>query len=63
LNRSPDEGDIAYLNISGVADNFSGQRVCGVDLDVLVHELQNIIAKSALFPKNIGDGGRVAVQI
>ena len=26
-NRSPDEGDIADLKISGVVDNFSGQRV------------------------------------
>ena len=25
LNRSPDEGDIADLKISGVVDNFSGQ--------------------------------------
>jgi hypothetical protein len=43
LNRSPDEGDIADLKISGVADNFSGQRVCGADLDVLVQDLQNLI--------------------
>ena len=27
LNRSPDEGDIVDLKISGVADNFSGPRV------------------------------------
>ena len=42
-NRSPDEGDIADLKISGVADNFSGQRVFDADLDVLVHDMQNLI--------------------
>jgi len=43
LNRGPDEGDITDLKISGVADNFSRQQVCGADLDVLVQDLQNII--------------------
>jgi len=43
LNRSLDEGDIADLKISGVVDNFSGQRVCGSDLDVLVKYMQNLI--------------------
>jgi len=44
LNRSLDEGDIADLKISGVADKFSGQRFFGTDLDVLVQYLQNLIA-------------------
>ena len=42
-NRSPDEGDITDLKISGVTDNFSGHHVCGADLDVLVQDLQNLI--------------------
>ena len=42
-NRIPDEGDIADLKISGVVDNFSGQQVCGADLDILVQDLQNLI--------------------
>ena len=42
-NRSPDEGDIADLKISRVVDNFSGQRICGADIDVLVQDLQDLI--------------------
>jgi len=44
LNWSSDEGDIANLKISRVADKFSGQRLCGTDLDILVQDLQNLIA-------------------
>jgi len=43
LNRSPDEGDIADLKISGVVDKFSGQRVCDTNLDILVQDLKNLI--------------------
>ena len=43
LNRSSNEGDIADLKISRVVDNFSGQRICGTDLDVLVQDLQALI--------------------
>ena len=52
LNRSPDEGDIADLKISGVADNFLEQRVCGADLDVLVQDLKNLIVDLESLWKN-----------
>ena len=51
-NRSPDEGDIADLKISGVAANFSGQRVCGKDLDVLVQDMQDLIVDLESLWKN-----------
>jgi hypothetical protein len=51
-NRSPDEGDIADLKISRVGDNFSGQRICGADLDVLVQDLQDLIADLESLWKN-----------
>jgi len=43
LNRSLDEGDIADLKISGVADNFQGSEFCGADIEVLVLDLQDLI--------------------
>ena len=51
MNQSLDEGDIADLKISGVADNFSGQRVCGTDLDILVQDLQNLMVNLNSFRK------------
>ena len=62
-NWSPDEGDIANLKISGVADNFSGQRICGTDLDILVQDMQNLITyldslwKNTQFQKKISEIG------
>ena len=52
LNRNPDEGDIADLKINGVAEDFSGQRDCGTDLDVLVQDLKNIIVDMEFLRKN-----------
>ena len=52
MNRSPDEGDITDLKISGVVDNFSGQRICGTDLDVLAQYLQNLITDLDYLGKN-----------
>lgn len=63
LNQSPDEGDIIDLKISGVVDNFLGQRFCGADLEILVQYLQNLIVdldsmwKNTQFKKKIGQIG------